>query len=710
MGGCIYTPGQKNAYIPVNHVDGNRKLLPEQLTEEQIKEQFDRLHDTKIIMHNGKFDYEVIKCTCNCVLDIYWDTLIAAKVLDENELAGLKEQYRTKIDASQEKYDIEHLFDKMEYAIFDPEVFALYAATDAYMTYKLYEWQVNQFKLPDNQKLYSLFRNVEMPVIQVAAEMELTGTCIDKDYAQRLSDKYHGELDKLNAIIDEELEKYSEVIAQWRLTEAANYHPPKKTGEGVAKSKSEQLSTPPQLTSPTQLAILFYDVLDVGVQDKKSPRGTGEDIMLKLQDKYPLCKLILQKRGLEKLIGTYVDKLPQCVCEKDGRLHAHFNQYGAATGRFSSSEPNLQNIPSHRKDIRLMFSAAPGCVFVGSDYSQQEPRLLSMYSQDPEMIGAYKAGKDLYATIASGVYKNGYWDNMEHHEDGSPNPEGKKRRSNCKAVLLGIMYGRGASSIAEQLGCSTQEAQNIVDNFFKGFPGVKKWIDKTEADAKVNGYVEDLWGRRRRLPDIQLPDYTIKYVGQSTKFNPLLGSTGVVNNDAEKLVEKYRKAIGNGVDKRTYVKIRDEAATQNVKVIDNGAFISQAQRQCVNARVQGGAASMSKIAMAKVFHDPILRELGFRIVFQIHDEIIGECPEENAEAAAERLCEVMKTAVKDVVTVPFKCDPSIVHAWYEDDYGDTVKEKFDKYCKDMSREIALNKILSEYPECTEERMKTFVEY
>ena len=118
MGGCIYTPGQKNAYIPVNHVDANRNLLPNQLTEAQIKEQFDRLHDTEIIMHNGKFDYEVIKCTCNCVLDIYWDTLIAAKVLDENELAGLKEQYRTKIDASQEKYDIEHLFDKMEYAIF----------------------------------------------------------------------------------------------------------------------------------------------------------------------------------------------------------------------------------------------------------------------------------------------------------------------------------------------------------------------------------------------------------------------------------------------------------------------------------------------------------------------------------------------------------------------------------------------------------------
>ena len=154
------------------------------------------------------------------------------------------------------------------------------------------------------------------------------------------------------------------------------------------------------------------------------------------------------------------------------------------------------------------------------------------------------------------------------------------------------MYGRGAASIAEQIGSSVQEAQKIIDDFYTGSPKVKQWVDKTEADAKVNGYVEDLWGRRRRLPDIQLPDYTIKYVGQSTKFNPLLGSTGAVNNDAEKVVEKYRKAIGKGVDKRTYVKIRDEAATQNVKVIDNGAFISQAQRQCVNARVQGGAASM----------------------------------------------------------------------------------------------------------------------
>lgn len=324
------------------------------------------------------------------------------------------------------------------------------------------------------------------------------------------------------------------------------------------------------------------------------------------------------------------------------------------------------------------------------------------------MIGAYKAGKDLYATIATGVYKNGYWDNMEHREDGSANPEGKKRRSACKSLLLGLMYGRGAASIAEQIGSSVQEAQKIIDDFYTGFPKVKQWVDKTEADAKVNGYVEDLWGRRRRLPDIQLPDYTIKYVGQSTKFNPLLGSTGAVNSDADKLVEKYRKAIGKGVDKHTYVKIRDEAAAQNVKVVDNGAFISQAQRQCVNARVQGGAASMSKIAMAKVFHDPILRELGFRIVLQIHDEIIGECPEENAKAAAERLCQVMQNCVADKISVPFKCDPSIVHCWYEDDYSDILKEEYQELLKSKSEDQAFHELLEKYSECSEEQLKNFL--
>lgn len=364
MGLCIYTPNNKNAYIPINHIDRvTKNKLENQISEVQIKEQLQRLinNNVKIIMHNGKFDYEVIDCTCGIKLPIYWDTMIGARILNENERAGLKEQYITKIDPSIEKYDIEHLFEKVQYEIVDPRVFALYAATDAFMTYKLYEYQLKEFSRSDNKKLSNLFMNIEMPIVIVSAEMELTGICLDLEYSKRLSTKYHKLLDDCNNRINAELQKFTDKINSWKLTDDAITKPKKKTGEGFGKSKLEQLEDPINVASPTQLAILFYDIL--GVQeglDKKSPRGTGEEILKKISEKYPeleICKLILENRGLLKLINTYIDKLPECVSIKDNRLHAHFNQIGADTGRFSSSDPNLQNIPSHNNEIRMMFTA-----------------------------------------------------------------------------------------------------------------------------------------------------------------------------------------------------------------------------------------------------------------------------------------------------------------------------------------------------------------
>lgn len=709
MGACIYTPGQLSAYIPVHHTQPDTDILIEnQLTELDIKEQFDRLSNTKILMHNGKFDYEVIKCTCNCVLNIYWDTEIAARILDENELAGLKKQYILHIDSTQEKYDIEHLFQGIPYAYVKPEIFALYAATDAYITYRLYEWQKDQFNKPGNEKLFDLFMNVEMPIVPVCAEMELYGIEIDKEYAKRLSNKYHKKVDEVNAKIDTELSKYSDKISAWRLTKEANYKErnskPNKTGEFTyKKSKNEQLENPPQLNSPTQLAILLYDILGTPAQDKKSPRGTGEEILQKIN--LPICNLILEKRGLEKLIGTYIDKIPECVNSKDNRLHAHFNQLGAGTGRFSSSNPNLQNIPSHVKEIRLMFRASDGDVFVGADFSQQEPRLLSAYSNDDTMIDAYKQNKDLYATIAAGVYKNDYWDNMEHRQDGSPNPEGKKRRSNCKSLLLGIMYGRGAPSIAEQIHSTVEEAQQIINDFYKQFPKVKEWTEKTEKDAKVTGYVEDLWGRRRRLPDILLPKYTVKSTKTSTEFNPILYTLGKVNNSSAALVESYKKKLSKVKSRNDYQKIQQEAERDGIYIVDNGAFISQAERQCVNARIQGGAASMTKVCMRKVFDDEELNRLGAKLVLQIHDEVIVECPKQNAEAVMSRLTYVMKTSVADKVQVPFKCDGYIVNCWYEDDFGDILKQELQKLIQSgTSKEESFSKLLEKHSELTSEQL------
>ena len=362
MGPCIYTPGQKQAYIPINHIDLNDNRLDNQLTESDIREAFSRLVDTKIIMHNGKFDYQVIKCTTGLELAIYWDTLIGAKLLDENEhSAGLKQQYIEKIDPSIEKYSIDYLFEDIEYAYVNPEIFALYAATDAFMTYKLYEWQKARFNQPENARLLNLANTLEMPLVKVIAEMELAGMEVDQEYAQLLSAKYHNKLDQLDKNILAELDNLKPIIDEWRLTDDANFHPVKKTGIGEGKSKSEQLSDPINLGSPTQLAILFYDVLKAPVVNKKQPRATGEDALNDIAKalNLPICDLIIKRREQVKLISTYIDVIPELAKRwPDGRVRTHFNQYGAATGRLSSSEPiNFQNIPSHNKEIRMLFKA-----------------------------------------------------------------------------------------------------------------------------------------------------------------------------------------------------------------------------------------------------------------------------------------------------------------------------------------------------------------
>lgn len=376
MGPCIYTPGQKWAYIPINHVNKDtRERLAWQLTEGDIKREFDRLlGNCFCISHNGKFDYEVLKCTTNFIMPIDWDTLIGAKCLDENERSyKLKDQYREKIDPTVDKYSIDELFEDIEYAIVEPEVFALYAATDSYLTYTLCEYQRKEFMKPINDGVYHLFKNLEMPLVQVIAEMELAGMEVDQEYGRLLSAKYHNNLDKIDQQIHAELEALKPQIDEWRKTAEANERPKKKTGDGEGKSKSEQLEEEINLASPTQLAILFYDVLKCPQVSKKSPRGTGENELKAIAEKLhlKLCDLILDRREQVKLLTTYIDVIPELAKRwPDGRVHTHFNQYGAATGRLSSSEPlNFQNIPAKNKEIRMLFKARDNYRIIGSDYS-----------------------------------------------------------------------------------------------------------------------------------------------------------------------------------------------------------------------------------------------------------------------------------------------------------------------------------------------------
>lgn len=695
MGLCIYTPGMKSAYVPVNHINlKTRERLSWQLTEQDVKDELDRLSNTKIIMHNGKFDYQVLHCTCNCDLEIYWDTMIASKILDENEKsAGLKQQFIDKIDNSIEKYSIDHLFN-VEYAVVDPKLFALYAATDAYMTYKLYEWQIKELTKSENDNLMSLFMTIEMPVVKVSANMELTGVCLDLEYTERLSKKYHKLYDEVHEELLKELDKLRPQIEAWRNTPEA-----KIIKQG--KTNSDRLEFPPNISSPTQLSILLYDVLKVAVVDKRHPRGTGVDILKAIN--LPICKLILKERELLKLINTYIDALPEKVSERDGRLHCHFNQYGAGTGRFSSSDPNLQNIPSHNNEIRMMFTASPGNILIGSDYSQQEPRILSYFSDDENMINAYKDKKDLYAMIASRVYHNNYEDNLEFNPTtGAIQPDGKKRRSACKTLLLGIMYGMGIATIAESMNVSKTEAANIRNSFFEAFPKVDSWIENTKTFAHKNGYVTDIWGRRRRLPIIQRQKYEIISEVEHIDFNPILGSSGIKEDKVfeRSLLEELNKCKW----KSEVDAVKQKAKSLGYNVVDSTGLISKAERQCINARIQGSAASMSKRAMIRVANNQELKNLGFKLLIAVHDELIGECPIENKERCKELLSQEMLAAALPEVTVPMKCDASDFPSWYYDVYSSEVKKEYNKLQESYSKLDSYKILIENHSELLSEQL------
>lgn len=701
MGPCIYTPNMKNAYIPVNHTDFNNTRLENQVTEDQIREEFSRLSDTFTILHNGKFDYQVLKCTTGYECRIDWDTLVGAKLIDENERSyGLKQQYISKIDPTIEKYDIEHLFKDVKYQYVRPEIFALYAATDPYMTYRLYEYQMNILKSPDMKNLLSLANNIEMPLVKVLAEMELAGLEVDQEYSQRLSKKYHDRLDEIDKKISIEIEKIQPKIDAWKITEDATRRTKNKKGEYEGKSKSEQLSYPINLGSPTQLAILFYDILNIPTIDKKSPRGTGEDTLKVISEQYdlPICDYLLERRECTKLLSTYIDSIPELAKRwPDGRVRTHFNQYGAATGRLSSSDPlNMQNIPAHEKSIRMLFKARDGYRIIGADYSAQEPRLTAFYSQDENMIKAYKEGKDLYSVIASLSFNRSYEDCLEFYPEGTKiiidgketicgykthqNKEGKTYRSLAKSILLGVLYGRGAKSVGEQIGKSKEEAQEIIDKFFSAFPKVKKWIDKSMLDAHKLGYVEDIAGRRRRLPDILLDKYEVHDISSKTNyFNPILFSRNHIDEKRSALIEKYKKDLQKLKYSNEYDAIKGQALKDNIEIINNSGFIAQAERQAVNSRVQGGAATLTKNALLRIHNDTRMKDIGAYLINTVHDEILMEVPEQYSEQAETYLSEDMIESAKDYVTnVPMKCDTYNVRAWYHDEYCTLVEYEFKK--------------------------------
>lgn len=360
VGMSIYTPGTKALYIPIHHISYITGIeVDNQISEKSIAEGLKLLveNSVKIIMHNAKFDIRVIRNHLGVDLPCYFDTQLAANCLNENESHKLKYLHPKYVLNSEEPKDIatfDALFQGVTFDKIPVKTGYIYGARDAKITYELYEFQL-PYLTQDNplcieqglEKVCNVFWDIEMPCIKVLADMEDTGIAFDLQYAQELSAKYHKILDENLAEFYRILDMYKDEISAYKMKNPAN-----------------KLSDPISVSSPTQLAILFYDILKIPPVDEKSPRGTGVEILEKIDN--PLCKAILDYRATEKLLSTYIDKLPECL-HKDGRIHCSLNQYGAKTGRMSSDNPNMQNIPSHNKDIRKMFIATNKQYLVSSD-------------------------------------------------------------------------------------------------------------------------------------------------------------------------------------------------------------------------------------------------------------------------------------------------------------------------------------------------------
>ena len=308
----------------------------------------------------------------------------------------------------------------------------------------------------------------------------------------------------------------------------------------------------------------------------------------------------------------------------------------------------------------------------GSDFSGQEVRLMADLCGDENMIQSYIDGKDLYSTIASMAFDVSYEECCEFAPDGSKNPkEYKERRTSAKSLVLGINYGRGLASIAEQINKTEKEAKEIQDKIFKSFPGIPKFIEESQQMARDLGYVEDRWGRKRRLPDMQLPKYDV-IVSDVTKlpnYNPLT-EWDMINELQYVDDETWYYFIDKLTDCKWWSqkkKVYEEARSMGYEIIDNTKMVADAERQCVNARIQGSAATQTKIAQVQIFNNEEFRRLGGKIILQVHDELICMCPIDNVKRCCEILCNVMSNCIPDC-KIPFPTDAEISIRWYGKSY------------------------------------------
>ena len=656
----IYTPGMPSAYIPINHISYiTQEKLAGQLSVEFVRAQFFRLFehtDLDVDMFNATFDIRVLRHIG--IINAYctWDCYLAMRVLNENEERNTLKKIHQKyvLNNAEDEFTFDELFSGIPFTLIPLSIAFLYSAHDPIITYELGQYQ-RQHLRPDHERqdmrdLYYVFSEIEMPCVAVVADLEDAGVAFDFDCNAKLKEKYH-------ALLEERIQAFYDVLERYR-DDIDTYR---------RKHVNCKLENPINIASTQQLGTLLYDILGAPLfydkKKKKETKSTSEEALLKINN--DVSKAILDYREFATLVSTFIDKMPECVNPDDGRVHCKFNQYGADTGRFSSKDPNMQNIPSHANDIRRMFVASPGYVLLSSDYSQQEPSCLASLCNEmgyPSLYESRVKGEDIYSHVASACFKKSYAECCEFDADGNKNPkEYKERRATAKPVLLGILYGRSDESVAEGMGITVEEAKQLKANLYKQYPEIKLFEEESVRMSETLGYVTTVCGRKRRLPSMLLPDYEVRWKSDADNVDLLDFSDNSTQEVPQHIQDKWLRRIQTARFKDRK-RIYEEANKQGLWIIDNTK--DKDYTKIVNARIQGSAADLTKLAMIDLRANEQLRELGFRMLIPVHDEIIAECPEENAKECAKLLADTMSRAAEKILKMPFSCDVEVTRAWY----------------------------------------------
>lgn len=465
---------------------------------QNIKYDMEVLHNYGITVQSPMFDTMIAHYLINPELhhnmDYMAETLLHYQTIHIEELIGPKGKHQKSMR------DL------------DPKDVYEYAAEDADVTLKLKNVLEPKLKDVNAEKL---FWDMEMPLVPVLADMEMTGVCLDTNSLKETSELFTKRMEDLEKkIYDEAGEKFN-------------------------------------ISSPKQVGDILFGKMKLVDKPKKTRTGqfvTSEDVLQQLRSKAPIVANILDYRGLKKLLGTYVDALPKLINPRTGHIHTSFNQTITATGRLSSSDPNLQNIPvrdDDGKEIRKCFIPEPGCLFFSADYSQIELRIMAHLSGDENMIEAFREGFDIHRATAAKIWH----ESMDDVTDA--------QRKKAKQANFGIIYGITTYGLAQRMEIPNNEARQLIDDYFKTFPKVHAYMEKAKEEARQKGYAETLFGRRRYLPDINSHNGTVRGFAERNAINaPIQGSEADIIKVA--MIRIWRRFKAEGIRSKMILQVHDE--------------------------------------------------------------------------------------------------------------------------------------------------------